>query len=128
MASVWYIGQSNRRVITTEEWLALGFDEGTTEWFAGNGYSISQSVFNAQQLALLAGNRDFQLTPIDGPRPGATVTPGTGTGLSYNEFTQYMQLYMDSYLNDHPVAVALTQAQYDAIAPGQPGILYAITT
>lgn len=130
MASVWYIGQSNRRVITSDEWNDLGFDEGTTEWFSGNGYSLPQSIFSQAQLDILASGKDFQLTPIDGPRPGATIQPGAGTGLSYSEFTQYIQLYMSAYLQDFPVAVALTQAEYDALTPpgGRPGVLYAITT
>lgn len=128
MASVWYIGQSNRRLITTAEWSDLGYNEGTTEWFAGNGYSLPQSIFQQGQLDILVASKDFQLSPIDGPRPGATVTPGAGTGLSYNEFTAYIQMYMDAYLQDNPVSVAVTQAQYDALTPGpDPGVLYAIT-
>lgn len=78
MASVWYLGRSNKRIITAQDWAKAGIAGASdTVWDKSNGYSVPASSLNAQQLALLAPAPEFNTTAPDGPRvsPSSDVPP-----------------------------------------------------
>lgn len=75
MSSVWYIGRSDERTITSGQWDAAGLPHATTTWNKANGWSIPAADFTAPQLALLNTQTAFNTTAPDGPRPGSVIVP-----------------------------------------------------
>lgn len=78
VASVWYIGSSTTRRISSADWTAAGItgSPADSQWDSSNGWSIDANNFTAPQLALLALLTEFNTagTPF-GPRPGSAVVP-----------------------------------------------------
>jgi hypothetical protein len=77
VSSVWYVGSSDERIITSAEWTAAGFSgsPATSAWNESNGWSIASTSFSSDQLGLLAELGDFRVNAPDGPRTGDWVTP-----------------------------------------------------
>lgn len=76
MTAVWYIGGSDVREITADEWTAIGFVGGTdSRWDVNNGWSIPATDFTDTQLDLLARFGDFDVNAPDGPRMPINTTP-----------------------------------------------------
>jgi YD repeat-containing protein len=91
VASVWYVGYADQRIITAANWTALGkTNTGDTKWSKGNGWSVSQSVLSAGQIAFLDGLDEFVVTATDGPRPGSAVTPQTNNNLTLSDVTEML--------------------------------------
>lgn len=74
MASVWYVGGSDRRVISKEDWASLGEDQETSTWDKFNGFSLPQDSFSPSEVEKLR-QMGFQPDSPDGPRPGSAVVP-----------------------------------------------------
>jgi hypothetical protein len=75
MSSVWYIGLSDVRTITSANWAAVGAPGSDATWNSANGWSIPTTSFTASQLTYLATQSDFATGQPDGPRTGATLAP-----------------------------------------------------
>jgi hypothetical protein len=75
MSSVWYIGLSDVRTITSANWTAVGAPGSDATWNSANGWSIPTTSFTASQLTYLATQSDFATGQPDGPRTGATLAP-----------------------------------------------------
>lgn len=76
MASVWYIGRSDTRTITADQWTAAGITGSPTDsvWNAANGWSIPQSSLTLAQRDILDATGGFNTSAPDGPRPGDAVS------------------------------------------------------
>lgn len=70
MASIWYIGNSDSRTITEDDW-----DGPTVTWSKYNGWRVDQATLSGGQITFLDGQDEFIATASDGPRPGSVVTP-----------------------------------------------------
>lgn len=76
MSDVWYVGDADSRTITAAQWAGNGITADTVVWSAENAWSVSESVFSSEQLALLDADANFSLGR-SGPRlhPGPNPTP-----------------------------------------------------
>lgn len=66
MADVWFIGRG-KRTISAQEWLPYGVVAEDVCWSASNGWSIPESEFSFDQLAILDNDENFRLG-MEGPR------------------------------------------------------------
>lgn len=70
MASVWYVGTSHERTISSVTWnSSTGSTRPKSVWNVDNGWSLPHSDFNSAQLELLANIDGFLVGQADGPRP-----------------------------------------------------------
>lgn len=74
MASVWYIGYADKRIISSADWTVLGHPGITTTWDKTNGWSVDQAGLTQQQIDYLDNYDEFAVTNSNGPRPGSIVT------------------------------------------------------
>lgn len=85
MASVWYIGDSTKRIMSEQDWTKAGTEGDIFQWTLGNGWSIDRAVFTPAQIIVLAQDKGFWTNAPDGPRvwsmvpgnpPGGELNPG----------------------------------------------------
>lgn len=82
MPSIWYVGNSDDRTITSTDWTAKGLTGSTVTWNKRNGWSINQSAFSAGQITFLDTLDEFVVTATTGPRPGDVPTGAVSSYVS----------------------------------------------
>jgi hypothetical protein len=88
MAAVWYIGKSDRRVISTQDWAAQAISAGTVTWDLNNGFSIPKTSFTAAQITLLDRSGEFNTNAADGPNVAKVAATGID---AVDPFPQYLE-------------------------------------
>lgn len=89
MASVWYIGPQEQRVITASDWSSSGVTGANVFWSKYNGWSVPEAQFTSQQLAILDNDPGFWLGQADGPRAGSNVVSQPNRPVTSAEFEEY---------------------------------------
>lgn len=143
MPSIWYVGNSDDRTITSTDWTAKGLTGDTVTWNKFNGWSVSQSVFSAEQITFLDTLDEFVVTATTGPRPGDVPTGAVSSYVSEGRVIELIsgtegaggtQLSLDGIdvstldIDTEPVGLAdlhdVTTAYYQILA-GNPDLLIA---
>lgn len=109
MTAVWYIGRKNERTLKPGDWSGTAGGPYTQEssWNADNGWSIPESEFSSQQLAVLELDPEFLTGADDGPR----VFPAPGS----------LPITNPPYLASAHAYYAAIKILYDNWMAGTPG-------
>ena len=102
MASVWYIGYADVRTISSANWTTLGAPGVTTTWDKTNGWSISQSVLTADQIAYLDSHNEFAVVSSNFPRPGSIVTANVDESVTREDLLELTLADLDDVVLTDP--------------------------
>lgn len=105
MASVWYIGASDVRIIASTDWSNVSAPGSTTTWSKTNGWSIDQSTLTTAQIDYLDTQDEFVVTSSNGPRPGSSVIVDTSSDISLSDVTEMLESARTIIVNEGPLSL-----------------------
>lgn len=124
MASVWFIGARDERVISAADWASVGITGQTFRWNAENGWSHPRDSFTQEQLDVIEAQPGFDINAPNGPRTGSLVPAGTDLEQAVARILLALQVHANKKTNVHGIEDfdSIVHYQAGARVDGRAGI------